>query len=64
MPQYLSWIEGPPPKRNAAGSSPVWGATQKWPLDVRWPHRRIHLDNKGLSLFKIAAILFSYDFVF
>ena len=26
MPRYLSWIEGPPPKRNAAGSSPVRGA--------------------------------------
>lgn len=25
--QYLSWIEGPPPKRNAEGSSPFWDAT-------------------------------------
>ena len=24
--QYLSWIEGPPPKRNAEGSSPFWDA--------------------------------------
>ena len=27
MPQYLSWIEGPPPKRNAPGSSPGEDAT-------------------------------------
>ena len=24
MSQYLSWIEDPPPKRVAAGSTPVW----------------------------------------
>ena len=27
MSQYLSRIEGSPPKRNAAGSIPVWDAT-------------------------------------
>ena len=27
MSQYLSRIEGPPPKRNVAGSIPVWDAT-------------------------------------
>ena len=26
MSQYLSWIEGPPPKRNAVGSNPIWDA--------------------------------------
>ena len=26
MSQYLSRIEGPPPKRNVAGSTPVWDA--------------------------------------
>ena len=29
MPQYLSWIEGPPPKRNVASSSLVWGAKHR-----------------------------------
>ena len=27
MSQYLSRIEGSPPKRNVAGSTPVWDAT-------------------------------------
>ena len=26
MSQYLSWIEGSPPKRNAVGSNPIWDA--------------------------------------
>ena len=28
MFQYLSRIEGPPPKRNVAGSIPVWNANR------------------------------------
>ena len=28
MSQYLSRIEGPPPKRNAVGSIPIWDASQ------------------------------------
>ena len=26
LSQYLSWIEGSPPKRNAEGSTPSWDA--------------------------------------
>ena len=36
MSQYLSRIEGPPPKRNVAGSTPVWDATNNAEsLDLR-----------------------------
>ena len=37
MSQYLSRIEGPPPKRNVAGSIPVWDARNNAEsLDFYW----------------------------
>ena len=44
MSSYLSWIEGPPPKRNAPGSSPGEDATN---------------NAESLDLSRFSAFLFS-----
>ena len=46
------------------GSSPAARTTQKRPLDVRGPRKRVHLDSKGLSSFKIVIASLGHGFIF